>query len=157
MLEFTWQPVQRPLLTPFLGEATVLDIRLLGRFEVRRDGETVSIPSRASQSLFAYLLLNPGINTAASNSRASSVPTARKKTPAVDCATPYGSSASRSHRPGDWPDCFVVDELAVGLDPEAAYSLDVNTLKAPTSPAHRRRADRRGVRLRRRAVAGLLR
>jgi len=38
----------------------MLEVRLLGRFEVSRDGKTVAITSRPAQSLFAYLILNAG-------------------------------------------------------------------------------------------------
>jgi predicted ATPase/DNA-binding SARP family transcriptional activator len=38
----------------------MLEIRLLGRFEVSRDGKPVAITSRPAQSLFAYLILNAG-------------------------------------------------------------------------------------------------
>lgn len=37
----------------------MLEIRLLGQFEVRLEGQPVAIPSRAAQSLLAYLVLNP--------------------------------------------------------------------------------------------------
>ena len=39
----------------------MLQVRLLGQFEVRRDGTPVVIYSRAAQSLLAFLLLNAGI------------------------------------------------------------------------------------------------
>ena len=39
---------------------SVLEVRLLGRFEVSRDGKTIAITSRPAQSLFAYLILNAG-------------------------------------------------------------------------------------------------
>jgi DNA-binding SARP family transcriptional activator len=38
----------------------MLEVRLLGRFDVRRDGKTIAITSRPAQSLFAYLILNEG-------------------------------------------------------------------------------------------------
>jgi DNA-binding SARP family transcriptional activator len=37
-----------------------LEVRLLGKFDLRRDGGTVAIPSRPAQSLFAYLILHAG-------------------------------------------------------------------------------------------------
>src|SRR6185369_1245278 len=37
-----------------------LGVRLLGEFSVRALGRTVELPTRASQSLFAYLCLTPG-------------------------------------------------------------------------------------------------
>lgn len=39
----------------------MLDVRLLGKFEVMQDGRRLIIPTRNAQSLFAYLLLNAGI------------------------------------------------------------------------------------------------
>lgn len=39
----------------------MLDVRLLGRFDVRLDGEPLEIPSRPAQSLLAYLVLTPGV------------------------------------------------------------------------------------------------
>ena len=36
----------------------MLDVRLLGQFEVLQDGKRVAIPTRNAQSLFAYLILN---------------------------------------------------------------------------------------------------
>ena len=37
-----------------------LDVRLLGKFEVSRDGKTIALTSRPAQSLFAYLILKAG-------------------------------------------------------------------------------------------------
>jgi predicted ATPase/DNA-binding SARP family transcriptional activator len=38
----------------------MLEVRLLGKFEVKHKKKSISIPSRASQSLFAYLILSAG-------------------------------------------------------------------------------------------------
>ena len=38
----------------------MLQVRLLGQFDVQRDGAPISIPSRLAQSLFAYLILTAG-------------------------------------------------------------------------------------------------
>ena len=40
----------------------MLEVRLLGKFEVKRDGKPITIPSRPAQSLFAYLILSAGIS-----------------------------------------------------------------------------------------------
>ncbi|HLO17717.1 MAG TPA: tetratricopeptide repeat protein [Anaerolineales bacterium] len=37
-----------------------LEVRLLGKFDLRRDGKPITIASRPAQSLFAYLILNAG-------------------------------------------------------------------------------------------------
>ncbi len=39
----------------------MLEVRLLGTFELRLDGDPVEIPSRPAQTLTAYLFLNPGV------------------------------------------------------------------------------------------------
>lgn len=38
----------------------MLEVRLLGKFEVKNKNKLLSIPSRPAQSLFAYLILNAG-------------------------------------------------------------------------------------------------
>src|SRR5512135_754634 len=38
----------------------MLEVRLLGNFDVKQGKKTVSIPSRQAQSLFAFLILNAG-------------------------------------------------------------------------------------------------
>ena len=38
----------------------MLEVRLLGTFEVKHRKQPISIPSRPSQSLFAYLILSAG-------------------------------------------------------------------------------------------------
>ena len=41
-------------------EPSMLEVCLLGKFEIRVDGRPVELPLRAAQSLLAYLLLNAG-------------------------------------------------------------------------------------------------
>jgi predicted ATPase/DNA-binding SARP family transcriptional activator len=38
----------------------MLEVRLLGKFDVRRGGKSIALPSRPTQSLFAYLILSAG-------------------------------------------------------------------------------------------------
>ena len=40
--------------------SSILKVRLLGKFDVRRDGRPITIASRPAQSLFAYLILSAG-------------------------------------------------------------------------------------------------
>jgi len=42
------------------GAGNVLEVRLLGQFDLRIDGQRVELPSRPAQSLLAYLVLNSG-------------------------------------------------------------------------------------------------
>src|ERR1044071_9047505 len=38
----------------------MLEVRLIGKFDIQSDGKPVTLSSRAAQSLFAYLILNAG-------------------------------------------------------------------------------------------------
>ncbi len=38
----------------------MLEVRLIGKFDIQCDGKPVTISSRVAQSLFAYLILNAG-------------------------------------------------------------------------------------------------
>ena len=38
----------------------MLEVKLLGQFDVRREGASIAVPSRPAQSLLAYLILNAG-------------------------------------------------------------------------------------------------
>jgi two-component SAPR family response regulator len=49
----------RAILAVAAGKS-VLEIRLLGQFELRRDGASVFLPSRPAQSLLAYLAITAG-------------------------------------------------------------------------------------------------
>ena len=40
----------------------MLKIRLLGQFDLKRNGVSIEVPSRSAQSLIAYLVLNTGIS-----------------------------------------------------------------------------------------------
>ena len=60
----------------------MLEVRLLGQFELRRDGTSVLLPSRPAQSLLAYLALSAGTAGAMSPNRlASSARTSRRARP----------------------------------------------------------------------------
>src|SRR5436190_16504758 len=39
---------------------TMLQVHLLGQFDIHSDGKRITIPSRAAQSLFAFLILTAG-------------------------------------------------------------------------------------------------
>jgi hypothetical protein len=43
----------------------VLEVRLLGKLEIKSDAKPVTITSRPAQSLFAYLILRVGTNPTA--------------------------------------------------------------------------------------------
>jgi DNA-binding SARP family transcriptional activator len=110
----------------------VLEIRLLGRFELRRDGGLVQIPSRASQSLFAYLLLHPGVSHRREQLAGILAPDSPEES-ARGALRHALWRLRKSLEPGPLTgrDYFLVDELSIGLNPAASIKLDVDTLTAP--------------------------
>jgi DNA-binding SARP family transcriptional activator len=106
----------------------MLEIRLLGQFELRRDGAGVFLPSRHAQSLLAYLVLSAG--------------TAHRRESLAGLLWPDADedNARKSLRHALWrirktiePDqaaapCLLSDELAVSFNAGADYWLDVATL-----------------------------
>jgi predicted ATPase/DNA-binding SARP family transcriptional activator len=106
------------------------EVRLLGQFEVRRDGEPVPIPSRPAQSLLAYLVLNAG--------------TAHRRERLAGLFWPdSGEADARSNlrhalwrvrkaietgQPAD-PRYLIADDISVAFDARSNYRLDVAELQ----------------------------
>lgn len=117
----------------------MLDVKLLGQFDVRRDGASIAIPSRPAQSLLAYLILNAG--------------TAYRREKLAGLLWPDSTDENaRSYlRHELWrlrkviepptrrkraANLLLVDEIAIEFDAHADYSLDAAILQtAPQSPA----------------------
>ncbi|HSB02508.1 MAG TPA: BTAD domain-containing putative transcriptional regulator, partial [Anaerolineales bacterium] len=109
----------------------MLQIRLLGQFDVRLDGKRVVIPSRAGQSLLAYLALTAGTahrreklagtlwpDTSDENARKN----LRQELWRIRKAIP-----AERHDAAD--DYLLADEFTVTFNREADYWLDVATLE----------------------------
>ncbi len=110
----------------------MLEISLLGRFGIRLNGQTVELPSRPTQSLFAYLVLHAGTThrreklagllwpeAEEANARAYLRQSLWRIRKALQAGDDGGSSAA---------DCFVADDLTVGFVPPEAYWCDVSEL-----------------------------
>ena len=108
----------------------MLQVRLLGQFDVRSDGKRVTITSRAGQSLFAFMVLNAG--------------TAHRREKLAGTFWPDTSddAARKNLRQELWrirkalttelgpnEDLLVTDELTVTFNPQAKYWLDVAQLE----------------------------
>lgn len=107
----------------------MLEVRLLGGFEIKSDGEPVDLPSRPAQSLFAYLILNAG-----SAHR-------REKLAGMfwPASTEERARASLRHELwrirkaiGAAKDSLVSDDLTVRVDPSFQFELDVRALNGLT-------------------------
>lgn len=109
----------------------MLQIRLLGQFDVRVEGQRVVIPSRAGQSLFAYL-----VYTAGTLHR-------REKLAGLLWSETSDEQARRylrnelwrvrkviQRQPDQSEDYLIVDEYAIGFNPRADYWLDAAVLQA---------------------------
>jgi DNA-binding SARP family transcriptional activator len=105
----------------------MLEIRLLGQFGLRRGGKRLEIPSRPAQSLFAYLILNPGVQHR------------RERLAGMFWPDSLESSARNNLRQALWrirssiendEHSYVIsDRFHVGVDPEAEIWVDVDELQ----------------------------
>jgi DNA-binding SARP family transcriptional activator len=110
-----------------------LQVRLLGQFDVRADGKRVSLPSRAGQSLLAYLLLTAG--------------TAHRRERLAGLLWPDTSDENARHNlrtelwrirkaigspPPAKAEYFLTEDLTITFNPGADYWLDADQLQRPT-------------------------
>jgi WD40 repeat protein/class 3 adenylate cyclase len=110
----------------------MLQIQLLGQFEVRADGKRITIASRPAQSLFAFLILTAG--------------TAHRREKLAGMFWPETSdeNARKNLRHELWRirktlagqqtaenDYLLADEFTLGFNRDAEYWLDVSQLERP--------------------------
>ena len=105
----------------------MLEVNLLGQFEVLRDGRRVTIPTRNAQSLFAYLILNAG--------------KAHRRERLAGLLWPDSSEENarsnlrhelwrlRKAIELDGEAYFVAYDLTIAFSPQGEYSLDVQRLE----------------------------
>src|SRR5215208_3354174 len=106
----------------------MLEVRLLGTFEVKDQKKTISISSRAAQSLFAYLILTAG--------------TSHRREKLAGMLWPEDSEQkARTYLRNElWRirkalsktsnvEYFIADNLTIGFNPSSVYWLDVAAFK----------------------------
>jgi len=111
-------------------EVAMLQVRLLGQFDVRAEGQRVLLPSRFGQSLFAFLILNAG------------TPYRREKLAGLLWPESPEDTARKSLRTELWrirkalnahpnlsSNLIAAEELKVWFDPKGDYWLDVRALE----------------------------
>lgn len=103
----------------------MLEIRLLGQFDIRRGGEQIEIASRPAQALLAFLLLNPHIRHRREKLAGLIWPESEEAN-----ARAYLRQTLWQLRKSLGEDLLLADKIAVGVDPAAAYELDVARLTA---------------------------
>jgi DNA-binding SARP family transcriptional activator len=107
----------------------MLEMRMLGQFDVRRDGRAIEIPSRPAQSLLAYLVLNPD------------TPHRREKLAGLLWPDAAEANARSNLRAALWrirksleggpsaePGYLLVDDIALAFDARSDYWLDAAVL-----------------------------
>jgi len=113
----------------------VLEIRLLGQFDLRRNGEILSLPSRPAQSLLAYLALNPGLSYRREYLAGLLAPDA----PEVSARNRLRHALWRIRKslgpdPGTGRDYLITDEITVAFDAASNYWLDAAVAAARLAP-----------------------
>ena len=113
----------------------MLQVRLLGQFDVRAAGKRVCLPSRSGQSLLAYLLLTAG--------------TAHRRERLAGLLWPDTSDDNARHnlRTELWrvrkalgspspakAEYFLTEDLTIAFNPAADYWLDVNQILRASVP-----------------------
>jgi WD40 repeat protein/DNA-binding SARP family transcriptional activator len=110
----------------------MLQIRLLGQFDIRLDGKRVTIPTRAAQSLLAYLVLTAG------------TPHRREKLAGIFWPDTTDENARKNLRQELWRirkalsaqqsaegDTLLADEFTLTFNRNAEYWLDVSQMERP--------------------------
>src|SRR5215212_3687134 len=108
----------------------MLQVRLLGQFDIRMDGKRVTIPSRAGQSLLAYLMLTVGTahrreklagilwpDTTDENARKN----LRQELWRIRKALSGGQPAEKEY--------LLADEITLTFNPDSEYWLDVSQIE----------------------------
>src|SRR5215207_8772944 len=105
----------------------MLEVRLIGKFDIQCDGKPVTISSRIAQSLFAYLILNAGISYR------------REKLAGMFWPDASEAKARAYLRHELWRirkalssksncDCLLADEVNISFKATVAYWLDVSAI-----------------------------
>lgn len=103
----------------------MLEIRLLGQFDVRLDGAEVKIGSRKAEALLAYLALNAGKSGRRERLAGLLWPEATE-----DNARTYVRQALWRIRKAIGEECLLADRATISFNTEAAYWLDVDALES---------------------------
>jgi predicted ATPase/DNA-binding SARP family transcriptional activator len=108
--------------------AYMLEVKLLGQFEVLRDGRRMIIPTRNAQSLFAYLVLNPAQAHRRERLAGLLWPESSEENARSNLRHELWRLRKALEREGE--SCFLVDDLTIAFEPQGEYSLDVQMLES---------------------------
>jgi non-specific serine/threonine protein kinase len=106
----------------------MLEVTLLGQFEVLHDGKRLTIPTRNAQSLFAYLILNAG--TAHRRERLAGLlwPDSTEENARSNLRHELWRLRKALKTAGG--SYFLIDDLTIAFNPQSEYSLDAQKLES---------------------------
>ena len=114
----------------------MLQVRLLGQFDVRAEGKRISIPTRAGQSLFAFLVLNPGVEYRREQLAGLFWPDSSEENARRSLRTELWRLRKTISAPGAVDDSpaseyFLTTDIAITFNRDADYWLDAAQLLKP--------------------------
>ena len=105
----------------------MLEVKLLGQFEVLRDGRRLTIPTRNAQSLLAYLVLNAGKSHRRERLAGLLWPDSSEENARSNLRHELWRLRKALESGGEAP--FLVDDLTIPFKPPKEYALDVGVLE----------------------------
>ena len=109
----------------------MLEVRLLGQFDVLRNGKRLTIPTRNAQSLFAYLVLTAG--KAHRRERLAGLLWADSNEENARSNLRHELWRLRKALETEGKSYFLVDDLTIAFQPQQEYALDVHQLESAPS------------------------
>ena len=106
----------------------MLEVRLLGEFEVLRDGRRITIPTRNAQSLFAYLVLNAGKAHRRERLAGLLWPDSSEENARSNLRHELWRLRKALETEGE--SCFLIDDLTIAFNSPSEYMLDVHRLES---------------------------
>ncbi|HEX6302665.1 MAG TPA: BTAD domain-containing putative transcriptional regulator [Anaerolineales bacterium] len=111
----------------------MLEVTLLGQFDVRHHGRRIRIPTRNSQALLAYLLLNAGKDQRRERLAGLLWPDSSEDNARSNLRHELWRLRKALKEAGD--SYFVIDDVSLAFDPHSQYSLDVHTFESAAAAA----------------------
>jgi predicted ATPase/DNA-binding SARP family transcriptional activator/Tfp pilus assembly protein PilF len=106
----------------------MLEVKLLGQFEVQHGGRHLAIPTRHAQALFAYLVLDPGKMHRREQLAGLLWPDSSEENARSNLR--HELWRLRKVIESDKTVYFQIDDLAISFNPQNAYFLDVHNLES---------------------------
>ena len=114
---------------------SMLEVRLLGTFELREEGRALDVPSRPAQSLFAYLILNAGSTHRRERLAGLLWPASTEETARNNLRQALWRLRKALPAPAEGgPEFLLADSFTIGFHPQARCWLDVSVIEETPGP-----------------------